>query len=234
MISSPPNLQGLKAVFRKPWNSTTPPLTAPITTISFRIEAMACELLADFYLSWNDQEEAGVFIRRAQHCYIFWGATAKEQDLRERYPDLLLRRKNSRIRRHRQRNNLVGIHLPNAGSFHGHAGLPGHLQRDQAGSSSAANHAYVHRQRRRPAGIPHSGIRRPVAVQASEDVSTGENRVLQAIPLDECEGLSAAIVHYVSDSGNTSFSATPSRKGTSGMTPIFWKIVANPSCACPF
>ena len=39
-------------------------------------------------------------------------------------------------------------------------------------------------------------------VQASEDVLTGENRVLQAILLDECEGLSAPIVHYVYRSGN--------------------------------
>ena len=52
-----------------------------------------------------------------------------------------------------------------------------------------------------------------LTVQASEDVDSGESRVLQSVPLEECEGLSPAIVNYVSRSGQSLILANAAREG---------------------
>ena len=52
-------------------------------------EALANELAAQFYLDWGKEKVAAGYMQEAYYGYARWGATAKTNDLKQRYPDLL-------------------------------------------------------------------------------------------------------------------------------------------------
>jgi PAS domain S-box-containing protein len=52
-------------------------------------EALANELAAKFYLSWDKEKIAQVYLTDAYYAYARWGAKAKVDDLEKRYPQLL-------------------------------------------------------------------------------------------------------------------------------------------------
>ncbi|MEO1430476.1 MAG: AAA family ATPase [Cyanobacteria bacterium J06633_8] len=52
-------------------------------------EALANELAAKFYLDWDKEKIAAVYMQEAYYCYARWGAQAKVADLETRYPELL-------------------------------------------------------------------------------------------------------------------------------------------------
>jgi len=52
-------------------------------------EALANELTAQFYLGWNKEKIAAVYMQEAYYCYAHWGSKAKTDDLEKRYPLLL-------------------------------------------------------------------------------------------------------------------------------------------------
>ncbi|WP_449421029.1 trifunctional serine/threonine-protein kinase/ATP-binding protein/sensor histidine kinase [Phormidium nigroviride] len=52
-------------------------------------EALANELAAKFYLDWDKEKIAQVYMTEAYYCYARWGAKAKVTDLEQRYPQLL-------------------------------------------------------------------------------------------------------------------------------------------------
>ncbi|NEP12635.1 MAG: GAF domain-containing protein, partial [Symploca sp. SIO2C1] len=52
-------------------------------------EALANELTAQFYLDWNKEKIAAVYLQEAYYCYARWGAKAKTNQLEETYPQLL-------------------------------------------------------------------------------------------------------------------------------------------------
>ena len=52
-------------------------------------EALANELFAKFYLDWEREKEASVYMQEAYYCYAQWGAKAKNKHLEECYPQLL-------------------------------------------------------------------------------------------------------------------------------------------------
>ncbi|MDJ0726810.1 MAG: AAA family ATPase, partial [Prochloraceae cyanobacterium] len=52
-------------------------------------EALALELAAKFYLQWDKEKIASIYMLDAYYAYNRWGATAKVNDLRESYPNLL-------------------------------------------------------------------------------------------------------------------------------------------------
>ncbi len=54
-------------------------------------EALSHELAAKFYLAKGKAKIAQVYILDARYCYLRWGATAKVRDLEARYPQLLER-----------------------------------------------------------------------------------------------------------------------------------------------
>jgi len=167
------------------------------------IEAIACELLAAFYIRWNHQAEAGVFIRRARNCYTFWGATAKEQDLQERYPDLLRQDKTAKSANTDTRTTTsdsssraldLAMVMEVSQVLSSEIRLENLLQKTMHLSitSAGAQCGYLF--------LVSSDGR--LKVQASEDVLTGESQVLQAVALDDCGGVSPSVVHYVYRSGS--------------------------------
>ncbi|MBD2182328.1 ATP-binding sensor histidine kinase [Aerosakkonema funiforme] len=52
-------------------------------------EALANELAAKFYLNWDKEKIAQIYMQEAYYCYARWGAKAKVADLEKRYPQLL-------------------------------------------------------------------------------------------------------------------------------------------------
>jgi predicted ATPase/signal transduction histidine kinase len=52
-------------------------------------EALACELAARFYRSWDKATIAQAYTMNAYQAYERWGATAKLDDLEQRYPEVL-------------------------------------------------------------------------------------------------------------------------------------------------
>jgi PAS domain S-box-containing protein len=52
-------------------------------------EALANELAAKFYLEWGKEKIASVYLQEAYYCYTRWGATAKTNQLAQRYPQLI-------------------------------------------------------------------------------------------------------------------------------------------------
>jgi predicted ATPase/GAF domain-containing protein len=52
-------------------------------------EALANELTGRFYWQWGKGKVAQVYMTEAYYCYTHWGAHAKIEDLRTRYPQLL-------------------------------------------------------------------------------------------------------------------------------------------------
>jgi predicted ATPase/signal transduction histidine kinase/GAF domain-containing protein len=54
-----------------------------------QVEALANELAAKFYLQWNKEKIATVYMQSAYYCYLRWGARAKTAQLAQRYPQLL-------------------------------------------------------------------------------------------------------------------------------------------------
>ncbi|MFK8185746.1 MAG: ATP-binding protein, partial [Phormidesmis sp.] len=52
-------------------------------------EALANELAAKFYLSWNQEKVAATYLQEAYYCYARWGAGAKTTALETHYPQLL-------------------------------------------------------------------------------------------------------------------------------------------------
>ncbi|HEY9614982.1 AAA family ATPase [Allocoleopsis sp.] len=52
-------------------------------------EALANELAAQFYLAWDKDKIAQVYLTDAYYAYARWGAKAKIEDLEKRYPQLL-------------------------------------------------------------------------------------------------------------------------------------------------
>ncbi|MGK7920761.1 MAG: diguanylate cyclase [Trichodesmium sp.] len=53
-------------------------------------EALANELAAKFYLSYAKEKVASVYMQEAHYCYNIWGATAKTDQLQEKYPQLFV------------------------------------------------------------------------------------------------------------------------------------------------
>jgi|AGSF01.1.fsa_nt_gi Predicted ATPase len=52
-------------------------------------EALANELAAKFYLTWNKEKIASIYMQEAYYCYAKWGAKAKVINLEKSYPKLL-------------------------------------------------------------------------------------------------------------------------------------------------
>ncbi|NES03778.1 MAG: AAA family ATPase [Okeania sp. SIO2F4] len=51
-------------------------------------EALANELAAKFYLDWQQEKIASIYMMEAHYCYSQWGAIAKVKHLEEKYPQL--------------------------------------------------------------------------------------------------------------------------------------------------
>jgi diguanylate cyclase (GGDEF)-like protein len=176
-------------------------------------EAMACERTAVFYHRYHCEEEAQVFMHMACGCYSSWGASSKEKELQERYPELM--RGQTTVRGGDASGDTTGT-----GSASRLLDLATVMQVSQVISSEIMLERLL--QKTMHMSIVNAGAERgflilesdgKLTVEASEDVDAGEARVLQSIPLEDCEGISQTIVNYVSRSGTALILADATSEG---------------------
>ncbi len=176
-------------------------------------DGIACERLAQMYLSTSSREEAGLFIRRAYLRYRSWGAAAKTKDLEERYADFV--RSEARVS-----SSGTMAQTSATQSSTRLMDLATVLQISQVISSEIMLDRLL--QKTMHMSIVNAGAEKGylilesdgrMTIEASEDVGKAESSVLQSIPLEDGCGLSKAIVNYVSRSGKPLILANAAAEG---------------------
>ncbi len=177
-------------------------------------EAMACERLALFYLSGSSTEEAMLFMQRAYRCYASWGASAKEQYLRECYPDLLRVEKNLRP----ADANSGTISLETASET---LDMSTVMKVSQIISSEILLDRLL--QKVMHMSIANAGAQRgylilesdgKLTIEASEDVDKDEILVMQSMSLYDCTDICHPIVNYVHHSAKDVILGNAVQEGT--------------------
>ncbi|MBU1172039.1 MAG: AAA family ATPase [Proteobacteria bacterium] len=176
-------------------------------------EALACEKLADFYLECDFSEEARVYIIRSHKAYVAWGATAMITKLQETYK-AHFRLGGSLVHGDSHSATTSSDSLINTLDFStimkASQVISGEIMLDSllkttmhmSLSNAGAQRGYL---------IFES--KGQLIVQASENIDTGEKKVLQSTPIEACEGLCPAIVNYVYHSGESLILANASEEG---------------------
>ncbi|NLO96870.1 MAG: AAA family ATPase [Peptococcaceae bacterium] len=172
-------------------------------------EAIACELAARFYIAEGRLKVAKTYMNDAFNLYSKWGAIAKAQDLKRRYPDLLdeVTAKDKRkdydsveamgnILRHsnvnasKTSNNSPDVHTIQKAiesiSEQSEADKLLETFLDIAMESVFANKGYLILERDDE-----------LFVEAAKDSESGFVMVLESIPLEQSDKLSRLIVRYV-------------------------------------
>ncbi|MEG5032472.1 AAA family ATPase [Microcoleus sp. AT3-D2] len=160
-------------------------------------EALANELAAKFYIEWDKEKFAQLYMIEAYYCYIQWGATAKVTDLETRYPQFLkpIQRKN--------KNTKTTAIVTTTGSesnldittvIKATSAISGQIMLDKLLSSlmkiliesAGAQRGYL---------ILSSPEK--LLIEAEGIINSQQVTVLQSIPVEDCQELSSAIVNYV-------------------------------------
>ncbi|MEG4329015.1 AAA family ATPase, partial [Microcoleus sp. herbarium5] len=160
-------------------------------------EALANELAAKFYLEWDKEKFAQLYMIEAYYCYIQWGATAKIKDLETRYPQLLkpiqAGRKNTKTTATGTTTALVN-NLDISTVMKASQAISGEILLDNLLSSlikilmesAGAQRGYL---------ILSS--QEKLLIEAEGTINSQQVTVLQSIPVEDCQELSSAIVNYV-------------------------------------
>jgi len=166
-------------------------------------EALANELAAKFYLAWDKEKFAQLYMIEAYYCYIQWGATAKVKDLETRYPHLLkpiqAGRKNTKTTAIVTTTGLVN-NLDISTVMKASQAISGQIMLDQLMSSlmqilmesAGAQKGYL---------ILSS--QEKLLIEAEGTINSQQVTVLQSIPVEDCQELSSAIVNYVARTQET-------------------------------
>ncbi|MEG4911987.1 AAA family ATPase [Microcoleus sp. B7-D4] len=160
-------------------------------------EAIANELAAKFYLEWNKEKFAQLYMIEAYYCYIQWGATAKVKDLETRYPHLLkpiqAGRKNTKTTGTVTTTGLVK-NLDVSTVMKASQAISGEIMLDKLLSSlmkiliesAGAQRGYL-----------ILLTQEKLLIEAEGAINSQQVTVLQSIPVEDCQELSSAIVNYV-------------------------------------
>ncbi len=162
-------------------------------------EAIACERLSLFLMENGGKEEADVLLKRAFRSYESWGATLKMEDILKSRGDLVL---------FGGKQSVETGGTTSSGSRMNNLDFTTVMKVSQLISSEIKLDRLLNQAMH--LSIANAGAQRgylildsegTLAIQASENVETGEKQVLQALPIEKCDGLSPAIVNYVYHSG---------------------------------
>lgn len=166
-----------------------------------QIEALARELAARHYLSLGRFRTARTYLRDAQHVYLRWGATTKDNELKEKYPELL-----AGIPQRTSTAEEIAETLTYAAAMAGVEclDLGTVIKTSQAISSEIDLHNLV--ERILTLGLENAGAERGFLILREEDQlmieaqsASGMDKepVIASISIDKSDALSSAIVHYV-------------------------------------
>ncbi|MEG4146679.1 AAA family ATPase [Microcoleus sp. Pol12B5] len=161
-------------------------------------EALANELAAKFYLEWDKEKFAQLYMIEAYYCYIQWGATAKVTDLETRYPQLLKpiqgKNKNTKTTAIVTTTGSSESNLDITTVMKATSAISGEILLDNLLSSlikilmesAGAQRGYL---------ILSS--QEKLLIEAEGTINSQQVTVLQSIPVEDCQELSSAIVNYV-------------------------------------
>jgi len=165
-------------------------------------EAMANEWAAEFYLSRDKFIVARSYMQEALYCYLRWGAKAKVKDIETRHPELLFRKTEGSLPAtvHSSRASLTDTTSGGGAALD----LATVMKAAQAISGEIVLESLLVRLTR--IAVENAGAQKgflilekngslSIEAQATprEDGSTG----FEPLPVEACNELSSAIVHYV-------------------------------------
>lgn len=162
-------------------------------------EALANELAAQFYFRKGWDEVGKVYIREATYNYQKWGADAKVQQLESKYPQFLRRGGSSNS----TMDSFQTVNSSTGSSRGSSLDLFTVIKASEAFSSEIVLGKML--EKLIVILQENAGASKAFLILQTEDrltveaaVVSGEERmVLQSIPVEECEDISAAIVNYV-------------------------------------
>ena len=167
-------------------------------------EALVNELAAKFYMVQDKGRIAGLYMKEARYLYSRWGATAKVQDLDERYGHLLLEKPEGK--------DVVGktTQAPDTGSSTVSSGILD-LTSVVKASHVISSEIIMERLLKQLMGIlvENAGAQKGFLIlekagsqniEARIDTDAHEEVILESLSLDECGDLSRSIVQYTSRS----------------------------------
>ncbi|AFZ09943.1 adenylate/guanylate cyclase with GAF and PAS/PAC sensors [Oscillatoria nigro-viridis PCC 7112] len=160
-------------------------------------EALANELAAKFYLEWDKEKFAQLYMIEAYYCYIQWGATAKVKDLETRSPHLLkpiqAGRNNTKTTATVTTTGLAN-NLDITTVMKATTAISGEILLDKLLSNlmkilienAGAEIGYLI--------LSSQG---KLLIEAEGAINSEQMTILQSIPVEYCQELSSAIVNYV-------------------------------------
>ncbi|MEG5085387.1 MULTISPECIES: protein kinase domain-containing protein [unclassified Microcoleus] len=161
-------------------------------------EALANELAAKFYLEWDKEKLAQLYMIEAYYCYIQWGSTAKIKDLERRYSPLLkpiqVGTKNTKASAKVTTTGLA-TNLDITTVMKAATAISGEILLDKLLSNLMKiliENAGAQR------GYLILSNQAKLLVEAEGSINSELVTVLQSIPVETCQELSSAIVNYVS------------------------------------
>ncbi|WP_333130820.1 AAA family ATPase, partial [Microcoleus sp. Pol11C3] len=159
-------------------------------------EALANELAAKFYLEWDKEKFAQLYMIEAYYCYVQWGATAKVTDLETRYPQLLkpIQRKNKNTKTTTRVTIGSESNLDITTVMKASQAISGEIMLEKLMSSlmkilmenAGAQKGYL-----------ILSTQEKLLIEAEGTIDDDLVTVLQSIPVETCQKLSSAIVNYV-------------------------------------
>ncbi|MGD1804945.1 AAA family ATPase [Dapis sp. BLCC M126] len=176
-------------------------------------EALANELAAKFYLDWQQEKIASVYMREAHYCYSQWGAIAKVRHLEKNYPQLSKNSKNKTS----QATWFQGTSSSNDSEF---LDLATVIKSTTAISSEIVLEKLL--ATLMDLLIENAGAQRGILIlahgeslfiEATKEDYSEKVSVLQSIPLSEFPMVASKIVYYVARTGKTIVLNNATREG---------------------
>ncbi|MBN2398575.1 MAG: diguanylate cyclase [Deltaproteobacteria bacterium] len=177
-------------------------------------EAISCERAALFYRAEGYGEIARGYMTAAHHGYRQWGATAKMNDLEERYPSLMpkeLPRRPSDSSGEGSSTESPSRLLDLTTVMQVSQAISGEIMLDRL-LQKIMHLSLVNAGAQRGFLILESDGR--LTIEAAEEGGDGDIRVMQSVPLETCDDLSTAVVHYTHRSGEHVILGDAAEEGT--------------------
>ncbi|MEM1172718.1 MAG: AAA family ATPase [Cyanobacteria bacterium P01_H01_bin.35] len=166
-------------------------------------EALANELAAKFYLDWEQEKIASMYMMEAHYCYSKWGAIAKVKHLEKKHPQLCKKSKSKTS----QTTWFQGTSSSNDSEF---LDLATVIKSTTAISSEIVLEKLL--ATLMDILIENAGAQRGILIlahgeglfiEATKEENSEIVSVLQSIPLSEFQMVASKIVYYVARTGKT-------------------------------
>ena len=199
------------------------------------IEAIGFERLALFYLDSSLKDEAGFFMQRAHRCYSLWGASAKVEELEEKYASLIPREQKQQTSGTTiVSGSLVSMTMSGVTETTSSTKMFDFstvMKVSQIISSEIILDRLL--QKIMHESITNAGAQRgyliletdgELIIEGSEDIDKNEFTVMQSMALNDCPEICRSIVNYVYHSGEDIVLGNAAKKGLFTSDPFIMRV----------